>query len=321
MLLATFMIGLREGLEAALVVSILIAYVHRIERDDAVRRIWLGVALAAALAALLGALFTFGRYGLSFEAQEIIGGSMSILAVGMVTWMVFWMQRTGHRLKVSLEQEAHTALLVGSGWSLFWIAFVTVGREGLETTLMLWGWTDSLLALTGALLGIVTAVGIGYLLYRGLFRFDLGVFFAWSGGLLILLSAGILAYGVHDLQEARVLPGPFSGAPITPTDFATGEVLIGFATKPFWFAAFPFGWAFDLSGVIDPSGFLASLLKGTIGFTPQMSWLEVLAWAAYLAIVFPIFIRQVRRQRARRSRAADSTAPRIVSPTGESESQ
>lgn len=296
MLLATFLIGLREGLEAALVVGILLAFVKKSQRHDVVPKLWLGVGIAVVGSLILGAVFTFGRYGLSFTAQEVIGGLMSLVAVGMVTWMVFWMMSTGHKLKSELEDEAGQALLTGTGWSIFWIAFISVGREGIETTLMLWGWAGAAPALLGALLGILTAVALGWLLYRGMIRFNLRVFFAWTGGLLVIMSAGILAYGIHDLQEAAWLPGPYSGAPITPTDFASGEVLVGFDTSPFWMAAYPFGWAFDLTASIDPSGFWAAFLKGTVGFTPQMSWLEVTGWALYLAVVMPIFLRKARAQ-------------------------
>jgi len=131
--------------------------------------------------------------------------------------------------------------------------------------------------------------------YGGLGRFNLGTFFSLTGIVLVVVAAGILAYGIHALQEAAVLPGPYSGAPITPTDLRTGEVLVGLTDGPFWMAAFPFGWAFDVSASVDPSGWLATFTKGTIGLTPQMSWLEITAWAAYLAIVLPIFISRVRR--------------------------
>lgn len=300
MFLASFLIGLREGLEAALIIGILIAFVRKQRREDVRRKIWIGVGVATIGSLVLGAAFTFGRYGLSFTAQEVIGGTMSLVAVAMVTWMVFWMMKTGSQLKAELESEAGKALLIGSGWGLFWIAFVSVGREGIETTLMLWGWAGEPIAMLGALVGIISAVAFGHLIYRGFVRIDLGVFFAWTGAFLIVVSAGVLAYGIHDLQEAAVLPGPFSGHPITPTDFRTGEVLVGFTDGPFWAAAYPFGWAFDLEHLIAPSGFLAAFLKGTVGFVPLMTWLEVTAWVLYLAVVFPLFLGQARRGRAPR---------------------
>ncbi|MDO5065715.1 MAG: iron uptake transporter permease EfeU [Propionibacteriaceae bacterium] len=293
MFLGSFLIGLREGLEASLIIGILIAYVRRQGRSDVVSRIWLGVGIAVLGAVALGALFTFGRYGLSFEGQELLGGGMSLLAVVMVTWMVFWMLRMGRGMKAELEASAATA--IGSGWGMFWLAFISVGREGIETTLMLWAWLTEPIALFGAIAGLLVACGMGYLIHAGMLRIKFSTFFAWTGTLLIIMTAGILAYGIHDLQEARFLPGPFSGAPITPIDLRTKEVLVGFFTeRPFWGAAYPFGWAFDVQDVIPPDSWLAALLKGTVGFTPLMSWLEITAWALYLGIVLPLFIKRVR---------------------------
>lgn len=318
MFLASFLIGLREGLEAALIVGILVAFVHKRGRSDVLAKIWWGVGLSIAIAASLGAVFTFGAYGLSFESQEIIGGAMSLLAVAMVTWMVFWMLKAGHRMKAELEANAAGALAVGTGWAIAWIAFLSVGREGLETTLMLWGWALQPEALLGALVGILAAVAIGYAVFRGMVRLNFGTFFTYTGAFLIIVAAGILAYGIHDLQEAAVLPGPFSGHPITPTDLRTGEVLVGLTDGPFWMAAFPFGWAFDLTAVIDPTGVWATLAKGTIGFAPRMSWLEVTAWAVYLLVVIPRFFAALRRNRQARPA---TTAPQGTAGGGPSTSE
>ncbi|PKQ30852.1 MAG: high-affinity Fe2+/Pb2+ permease [Actinobacteria bacterium HGW-Actinobacteria-2] len=327
MFLASFLIGLREGLEAALIVGILVAFIHKRGRNDVLARVWWGVGLAIGLSLALGAIFTFGAYGLSFETQEIIGGLMSLFAVAMVTWMVFWMMKTGHRMKSELESSAASALAIGSGWTIAWIAFLSVGREGLETTLMLWGWATQPEALLGALVGILAACALGYLVYRGMLRINFSTFFAFTGAFLIIVAAGILAYGIHDLQEAAVLPGPFSGAPITPTDPLTGNVLVGLTDGPFWMAAYPFGWAFDLTAFIDPTGIWATLAKGTIGFTPQMSWLEVTIWAIYLAVVLPRFLSQARANRravqaARAEKAAatptePAPVPATTAPTPE----
>ncbi len=312
MFLASFLIGLREGLEASLIIGILLAYVTKLDRADVKRKIWLGVWIAIGLCLALGALFTFGRYALSFQAQEAIGGSMSLLAVGMITWMVFWMMKTGSRLRNELHSGVDAALALGTGWAVFWFAFVTVAREGLETTLLLWGWAGDPLAFAGAIAGIVIAAGIGVLLNRGALRIDLRLFFSWTGAFLVIVAAGVLAYGIHDLQEAALLPGPFSGAPITPTNFRTGEVLTGF-DGPFWAAAYPFGWAFNVEDAIAPSGALAAFLKGIFGFVPLMSWLEVTAWAIYLGVVLPLFLRQVVLQ----ARAAQARLAPISTEQGE----
>lgn len=316
MFLGAFLIGLREGMEAALIIGILVAFVQkrRVTLDSnqphpgldkpaatrALHSLWWGVGAAVFLSATLGAIFTFGTQTLTFQAQEIIGGSMSLLAVALVTWMVFWMAAKAPGMRRELEGNAATAM--AGAMSMFWLAFITVGREGIETTFLLWGWTLQPGALLGALLGILSAAALGWLIYRGMIRLNMRVFFFWTGLFLVIVAAGILAYGIHDLQEAGVVPGPFSGAPITPTDFRTGEVLTGFFTPiPYWGAAFPFGWAFNVSDAIVPDGPLGALLKGTVGFTPQMSWLEVTAWFIYLVIVLPRFIRKMKNKPSERN--------------------
>lgn len=289
---ATFLIGLREGLEAALVVGILVAYLARLGRRDVLPRLWTGVALAVALSLAIGAIFTFGAYALTTAAQELIGGLLSLTAVAMVTWMIFWMQRAGRTLRSTLHAEVDRALAAASLWGLVVIGFISVAREGVETTLLLWSMVQSFgnapEALLGALLGLLAAVVLGWLLARGMLRLDLRRFFTWTGAFLIVVAAGVLAYGVHDLQEAGVLPGPFTA--IAPLDATTGAVATGWA-------GFPFGWAFDVSGVIAPGGPLAAILQATVGFTPQMSWLQVFAWVIYVSIVTIVFVRNLRAHR------------------------
>ena len=278
-MLANFLIGLREGLEAALVVGILIAYVVKLGRTDVLTRIWLGVGLAVALSLGLGAVLTFGAYGLSFEAQELIGGLLSIVATAFVTWMIFWMLRTSQNLKGSLQGEVDRAL-VGAGWGLVLVAFLAVGREGIETALFIWAAVqatgETTLPIIGAALGIATAVVLGYLISKGLVRIDLAKFFAWSGGFLIVVAAGVLSYGVHDLQEAGILPG-------------LGSL------------------AFDVSAVVPPDSWYGTLLKGTVNFSPATTWLELAAWLAYFVPTMTLFLLAVRRGR----KPASTPAPRV----------
>ncbi len=268
---ANYLIGLREGLEAALVVSILVAYLVKSDRRQLLPRIWGGVVLAVAISLAFGAVLTFGPRGLTFEAQELIGGTLSIVAVGFVTWMVFWMARAARGLGAELRGQIDRAAEAGR-WSLAVVAMLAVGREGLETALFLWAATnaatDSASAtwepLAGAALGIATAVILGWLVYRGALTINLSVFFTWTGAFLIVVAAGVLSYGVHDLQEARILPGLNS-------------------------------LAFDLRGVFTEDTWIGTLLKGTINFTPNTTWVQAVVWVVYVTVTMTVFFRVVRR--------------------------
>jgi len=267
--LANYLIGLREGLEAALIVTILIAYVVKIGRRDVLLRLWTGVGLAVLLALVLGAILTFGTYGLSFAAQETIGGLLSIIATGLVTWMVFWMLRTAKDLKGHLHGSIDKHL-VGTGMGLVLVAFLAVGREGIETALFIWAAVqatgETTLPLVGASLGILTAVGLGWLIYAGMLKINLSRFFTWTGAILIIVAAGVLSYGVHDLQEAGILPGLNS-------------------------------LAFNVSAVIPPDSWYGTLLKGTLNFSPATTWLEMFAWIAYTVPTLTLFILKSRQAR------------------------
>ena len=275
---ANYLIGLREGLEAALVVTILIAYVVKIGRRDVLGRLWLGVGLAVLLALSVGAILTYGAYGLTFEAQEAIGGSLSIVATGLVTWMVFWMLRTAKDMRSELQGAVDRAI-AGAAWGLVAVAFLAVGREGIETALFLWSAVQATgattMPLVGAGLGLVTAVALGWLVYRGVLRIDLARFFTWTGALLIVVAGGVLAYGVHDLQEAGILPG-------------LGAL------------------AFDVSGAVPPGSWYGTLLKGTVNFSPATTWLEAVTWVLYVVPTLTVYLRLARR--GRRARPAPSVA-------------
>ena len=276
-MLANFLIGLREGLEAGLVVGILIAYLVKIGRRDVLPRIWLGVGLAVALSLGLGCLLTFGTYGLSFAAQELIGGLLSIVAAGFVTWMIFWMLRTARGLSRELRSEVDSHL-TGAGWGLVLVAFLAVGREGLETALFIWAAVQAsgstTLPLIGASLGIAVSVVLAYLIYRGVLTINLSKFFTYTGVFLIVVAGGVLAYGVHDLQEAGFLPG-------------LGTL------------------AFDVSAAVPPDSWYGTLLKGVFNFSPATTVFEAVAWAAYVVPVMYFFLRSVRRH---------SSTVRTVSP-------
>jgi len=265
-MLANYLIGLREGLEAALIVTILVAYVVKIGRRDTLVKLWVGVGLAVLLALSIGALLTFGTHSLTFEAQEAIGGSLSIVATGFVTWMVFWMLRTARNIKHHLHATIDRHL-TGAAWGLVIVVFLAVGREGIETALFIWSAVQAAgsaaLPLLGAALGIASAVGLGLLIYAGMVRINLARFFTVTGALLIVVAAGVLAYGVHDLQEAGILPGLNA-------------------------------LAFDVSGAIPPDSWYGTLLRGTINLTPQTTWFQALAWLLYIVPVMTLFVLRTR---------------------------
>ena len=284
-MLANYLIGLREGLEAALIVTILIAYVVKINRRDVLPRIWLGVGLAVLLALGIGALLTFGTYGLSFTAQETIGGVLSIVATGLVTWMVFWMLRTARDLKGHLQGHIDKHL-VGTGLGLVLVAFLAVGREGIETALFLWAAVQATgattMPLVGAALGIGTAIALGALIYAGMLKINLSKFFTYTGAILVIVAAGVLSYGVHDLQEAGILPGLHA-------------------------------LAFNVSAAVPPDSWYGTLLKGTLNFSPATTWLEMLAWLAYAVPTLTLFIRKSRHGRP--STRLVQAAPSAPAPT------
>ncbi|CCI51521.1 MAG: FTR1 family protein [Tetrasphaera jenkinsii] len=266
MLVSNALVGLREGLEASLVVVILIAFLVKTDRRWALKWVWAGVAVAVVLSAGLAALLTYGTRQLSFEQQELIGGAASILAVAFVTVMIFWMRKAARTISGELKGSMDRALDAGGLWVAL-VGFLGVGREGLETAIFFYATAQAAGSgtsqpLIGWVVGILGSIVIGVLMYRGAIRFNIGSFFRYTGIFLVLVAAGILAYGLHDLQEAGFLPGLHS-------------------------------LAFDVSHIIEPGGWLGTLLKGILNFTPATTWLQAIAWTAYVAIVMPLFLRPV----------------------------
>ncbi len=263
---ANYLIGLREGLEASLIVGILVAYVVKAGQSSRLGAIWAGTGIAIALSLGFGALLTATSGSMSDEAEHAFAGTMSIIAVGLVTWMVFWMRRTAREMRGELHGRLDKALLSG-GVALGVVALVAVLREGLETALFLWAATSAsegtVAALGGALLGIATAIGIGWAVYRGAVRLNLATFFTWTGALLIVVAAGVLAYGVRDLQEAGWLPGGQS-------------------------------YAFDVSSSIDENGPVGTVLGGFFHFDPITTWLQLTVWVVYLVVTLAVYLRPQR---------------------------
>lgn len=278
------LICLREGLEAGLVVTILLAAVRKAataERPVSTAPIWLGLLGAISVAGSLAAVLTYSTSVLSSSAQQAVGGILSVLAVVMVTAMIFWMRRTAATLSKQLRGEVARAAALGAG-ALALTAFLAVGREGLETTLFVWTAVKAsgatVAPLVGAALGLLIAGALCWLLYRQSVRFNLGVFFNRTAVLLIVIAAGVLAYGLGDLQDAGWLPGG--------------------------------NWiAFDISAHADPNSWWVAVISGITELTPKMRVLQVVAWVMYLAVVIPLFVR------AGRPAGAAAAAPAATAET------
>jgi high-affinity iron transporter len=286
--LANYLIGLREGLEAALVVSILVAYLVRSGHRDRLGPIWLGVSAAVGVSLAAGALLTFSSRSMSFRDQELFGGCMSVLAVCFVTWMVFWMRKASRHLKGDLQDKVDAALAMGTG-ALAVTAFVAVGREGLETALFIWtavqATGSSATPVTGAILGLLTSVVLGYLLYRRSVKLNLAVFFRWTGAALVVVAAGVLAYGFHDLQEAGVFT--FGGL---------DRVVL------------------DATGVLPPSSWWGALFKGLFSISAAPTRLELAVWLAYLIPAMALFLRPTSSSPRRPAQASAPAAERVGTP-------
>ncbi|MFE7527140.1 iron uptake transporter permease EfeU [Kitasatospora sp. NPDC057542] len=262
----SFLIGLREGLEAGLVVSILIATLVRADQKARLPQVWTGVAAAVALSLSFGAVLTFTAASLSGHAQEAFGGVLSLIAVGFVTAMVFWMRRSARTLSAEIKEKVQASLAMGAG-ALVLTSFLAVAREGLETSLFLWTNVrtagESTGPLIGAAVGLLLSAGLCWGLYRRALRMNLTRFFAITGIGLIVVAAGVLGYGLRDLQESGLVGGGSS-------------------------------YAFDLSGHLDASSWYATLVQGTLNLTVTMTVLQVVGYVAYLGVVMTLFVEGVR---------------------------
>ncbi|HEY1572784.1 MAG TPA: iron uptake transporter permease EfeU [Pseudonocardiaceae bacterium] len=259
------LIGLREGLEGGLVVSILLAAVRRTAPGTTrrpTRPVWLGVLAALMLSLSFGAVLTFSDAELPSRAQEAFGGVLSVVAVVLVTAMIFWLRRTAGTLSGELSNRVDVARQVGVG-ALAATAFLAVGREGLETALFLWTAVhasgSTVAPLIGAAVGIAIAVAVCWLLYRRAITLNLGVFFRRTAIVLIVIAGGVLAYGIGDLQEAMLVPGH--------------------------------AWvAFDITGSVGADSWWVSIIRGVTNLTPSMTWLQVIAYVLYIGIVLAAFL-------------------------------
>jgi len=256
-MIPALLISLREGLEAALIVGIILAYLVKTGNRDKARAIWWGTALSVLLSVLAGAVIFLTAGGIEGRAEEIFEGSAMLLAAGVLTYMIFWMRRQAINIRRHLQAQVRTALESGSLLALGLLAFVAVGREGIETALFMFAATQAttpLAASVGGVLGLAAAVALGFLLYQGTARLNLRAFFNVTSVLLLLFAAGLLAYGIHEFHEAGIIP------PLV---------------DPLW----------NTGAVLDEGSLAGSFLKAVFGYNENPSLVEVLVYLGYLLIV------------------------------------
>lgn len=263
------LIGIREGLEAGIVVMILIAFASKADRRDAIKWIWAGVFAALAMTISAFAIIQFGTSTISSLTAELIAGLASLAAVVIVTSMLLWMQTAASSMSGDLKSGLSSALQVG-GPAVFGLAFLAVGREGFETALLMVGYAESvsgsLWPMLGLLLGLLIATLLTVLLFYGAISIDFGKFFTYTGLFLIIVAAGILAYGVYALQVYGWLPG-------------LNHV------------------AYDISSWYDASTWYGVVLSGIFNFSSSPTWLQVIAWLLYVGIITPLFLLRGRTSR------------------------
>ena len=260
-LFGSLLIGLREGLETAIVVTILLAFLVKSERREALKWVWLGVGAAIAMTIGVFLAIQFGENTVEGLAAEAIAGVASLVAVGIVTTMVLWMKQAAASMSGDLRSGMTRALQNG-GWAVAGLSFLAVGREGVETALFMVGYAEASTAwpLIGLLIGVLIACGIAYGMYAGAVRINLTKFFKYTGAFLVVVAAGILSYGIGALQTVGWLPG--LGAK-----------------------------AFDISGAFNWSSWYGEVLRGVFNVTPTPTVLQLTAWLAYLCVVLVLFLR------------------------------
>jgi high-affinity iron transporter len=265
---AGFLIGLREGVEAALILAIVLAYLVRTGNGDKAGRVWLGAGLAVLVSVAAG-LAIFATVGaLEAPYEQAFEGAAMLLAAGVVTWMLFWMRRQSAALRGDIEARLDRTLSEGTLLGLALLAFTAVIREGIETALFLVGTATSTQAsaanvLVGAVIGLGAAALIGWIIYSGSRRINLRAFFRWTGIGLIFIAAGLLSHAIHEFIEIGLIP---------------------FGTQT----------AFDISGLLSHEEGIGQFLRAIFGYTASPEWTTLIVHVGYLVVVLGLYLRPVR---------------------------
>jgi len=253
----SLLIMLREGLEAALIVGIILGYLAKTGNRSKSGIVWWGVGAAIAASLVAGAIIFLTAGSLEGRAEEIFEGAAMFIAVGVLTYMIFWMRRQAINIRAHLHAQLNTALASGSLFALGLLAFVAVGREGVESALFMFATSQAATpgaTLIGGLAGLAGAIMLGYLLYRGIYRLDLRTFFNVTSMLLLLFAAGLLAHGIHEFHEAGLIP------PVV---------------EQVW----------NTNGILNENSLPGSFAKALLGYNGNPSLVEVLMYAGYLLLI------------------------------------
>jgi high-affinity iron transporter len=253
----------REGLEASLIVGIVLGYLAKTENRRYFRLIWLGTAAAVAVSVAAGAALFFTIGELEGRGEQIFEGIAMFSAVAVLTWMIFWMRKQAANIKKELEAKLASAIVAGSAIGLASVVFFAVLREGVETALFLFAIGESSTPLAtgiGAVVGLAISISLGVAIYMGSRRLNLRQFFTATGLLLIVFAAGLLAHAVHEFQEAGILP-------------ETVEHL----------------W--NTNGIVSEDSHFGKFLTALFGYNGDPSALEVGVWITYLAFALTLFVR------------------------------
>lgn len=263
-MLPTYLLSLREGLEAALIIGIVLGAVSKIRRKDLAPAVWFGTLSAIVVSILTAILLT--SFGMSLEerAEQIFEGVTMLIAAGILTWMIFWMGKQARFLKSELEDGVNKAAASTGKRAVFWLAFMAVVREGVELAIFITAAffasnqgetsTNLIQILAGTILGLGTAVLLGYTIFATALRLDLRRFFQVTGILLILFAAGLVAHGVHEFNEVGWIPG---------------------VVEHVW----------DVNMILDENSIAGQLLKTLFGYNGNPSLTEMIAYFVYIAVV------------------------------------
>jgi high-affinity iron transporter len=265
-MLSTLLITLREGLEAALIIGIILAYLAKTDNRQGFRPVWLGTSLAILVSLITGAGIYFLAEEFSGRTEKIFEGLAMFVAVGVLSWMIFWMRKQAANIKAHLHAQIQSVLTSGSSFTLAMLAFVVVVREGIETALFLFAATrvdeSTVLFIIGGLLGLAIAIAIGYGIYKGSSRLNLRVFFNVTSVVLIFFAAGLLAHGIHELQEAAFIP---------------------IVVEHVW----------DTNHILPEKSTFGRFLTAIFGYNGNPSLIEVGAYFIYLGLALGIYFRPI----------------------------